>query len=246
MTFSSRARGLAKRFIPAAARRALRQSLADRRLDRAIARFRRTGGFAPGELHEFWAAWGNEGFSADQRFLAETHRLIRLHPGDVLECGTGATTLIGAMLAERHGFHVYSLEQDAAWSIRAMRTLERNRLTRVTVLDAPLTAYGDYMWYSADALALPKQFGVVICDGPFIAEALGEPSYSGWRYGVLPYFKRTARSYQVLLLDDANDARAPRVMDRWKEQFGIDTEITRTQEGDFAIIRQNRHEAVTL
>lgn len=244
MTFSSSARGLAKRLIPAPARRALKQGLEDRRLDRAIARFRRTGAFAPAELHEFWAAWGNEGFSADRRFLAETTRLISLHPGDVLECGTGATTLIAAMLAERHGFHVYSLEQDVAWSVRAMRALERNRLTRVTVLDAPLTAYGDYMWYGADSLALPKQFGVVICDGPFIAEALGEPIYSSWRYGVLPFFERTERSYQVLLLDDANDARAPRVMDRWKRQFGIETEITRSQEGDFAVVRQHRHEAV--
>lgn len=242
MTFSSGVRRFARRLIPKSVRRVLAQSLADRRLDRAIARFRRSGEFGPGELHEFWAACGNEGFSADKRFLAETARIIQLHPGDVLECGTGATTLIAAMLAERHGFTVHSLEQDPAWSLRAQQMLERNRLTQVVVHDAPLRVYGDHMWYGADSLPLPLQFGSVICDGPFIAEGLGEPIYSGWRYGVIPYFRRTERSYEALLLDDANDRRAQDVMDRWKREFGVDVSVTRAQEGDFALIRRRRSE----
>jgi hypothetical protein len=57
--------------------------------------------YARQQLLAFRRAWSNEGFSADVRYLAETIRLIEKHGGPVLECGTGASSLIAGILGER-------------------------------------------------------------------------------------------------------------------------------------------------
>src|SRR5262245_60011254 len=60
------------------------------------------------------AAWGNEGYSADLRYLEEMTARVARCSGPILECGTGLTTLLAGVLAEKRAVPVLSIEQDEA------------------------------------------------------------------------------------------------------------------------------------
>lgn len=224
-------RALCRKLVPAAARRATRQRISRWQIERAIRPLRAQGYLTRSELAEFRSAWSNEGFSADITYLAELMRLIDKNPGDVLECGTGATTIIAGVLAERLKFRVFCLEQDAEWLAVGQKAVKYHRLSRVEILHAPLKTFGNYSWYDISPAALPSSFGVVICDGPFIDKALGEPHYSQWRYGILPFLRCKRASFGSLLLDDVNDPRAPHVLENWKKQFGISYDLIQSGDG---------------
>lgn len=176
----------------------------------------------------FHKAWGNEGFSADTAYL--TQLLELLDSGPVLECGTGATTLMENEAGMRKGFATFCLEQDVAsaevvhWGLQA-----------VTVVDAPLRNYGSYHWYEVKC-ALPRHFSVIVCDGPYIDHALGEPHYSAWRYGIMRWLKDTTTTFDKLLLDDVNDPRAPAILARWQEEFGVKVRRIPSAEGELAVV----------
>jgi len=226
-----------KQLIPVVAREAIKRKIAEWRVKRAIELLRANGRFSPDELQAFWAAWGNPGFSADKRYLSETIRLIEENRGDVLECGTGATTIIAGVLAERYQFQVYCLEQDPAWSSAVRKAVSRNGLSRVHILDTPLKMYGDYMWYETSQVILPRHLGLVICDGPFIAPTSSEPVYKSWRYGVLAYLKGSKSRFGALLLDDLDDQRAAAMLARWQTEFSVTRENIYGSEGACCVIR---------
>jgi hypothetical protein len=222
--------------VPAGVSKNARRWVATRRVGRAVRLIQRRAVLGPSELRSLRTAWGNEEFSADLRYLTEMMRLIRETPSDVLECGTGATTLIAGALAEHFGFRVYSLEQEAEWASAVKEVLSRHGLHRVTVLEAPIRRYGEHAWYDTSNLRLPQQFGIVICDGPFVSVDLGEPAYSNWRYGVLEHLARTHSSFEALLLDDVEEPRAPAMLHAWTERFGTSVKILHDVDGDCAIV----------
>jgi hypothetical protein len=229
--------GLLKKLFPPTARTALRSKLADWKLHRAIQPLIETGRFTDAQLLAFRRAWSNEGFSADVRYLAETIRLIEKHGGPVLECGTGATSLIAGILGERYGFETYCLEQDPVWSLIARRALEYHRIGHVHILDTPLQSYGPYVWYDTAGQQLPKHFGVILCDGPFVDRSRGDAIYNSWRYGVLPFLHRTDATFDALLLDDVNDKRAMKVLQRWIVDWNTRHDVISSDDGDCAIVR---------
>jgi len=183
------------------------------------------------EVSAFHKAWGNEGFAADRTYLTQLLRLLKSGSGPVLECGTGGTTLLANEMGVRQGFTTYCLEQEYSWA-EALQW----RPQAVEVLDTPLRNFGEYHWYDVRA-QLPSHFALVVCDGPRIDRALGEPHHPAWRYGVLPWLERTGRTYDALLLDDVDDSRAPAVLERWRREFGVKIECIRSGDGECAIIR---------
>ena len=229
--------GPLKRLIPPAGRDAIRNKLRDWKLRWAIQPLVATGRFTPEQLNSFRSAWSNEGFSADVRYLAETIRLLEKHRGPVLECGTGATTLIAGILGERYGFDTYCLEQDKAWGQLTRRALDYHRIRRVHILDTPLQSYGPYAWYNTTGLQLPKHFGLILCDGPFVDRCRGDAIYKSWRYGVLPFLHRTDSTFDALLLDDVNDKRARSVLQRWFADWNTRHDVISSEDGECAIVR---------
>jgi hypothetical protein len=230
-------RALIKKIIPQSGREAIKLALQTRALRKALQPLRERGQVTTAEMVAIRAAWGNDGFSGDTRYLEETAKLLKTCREPVLECGTGASTLIEGVLAEKYGFDVYCLEQDREWAAVVRRQLIANDLRRVTVIDAPLVRSGDYVWHDVTAGSLPKKFGAIICDGPFVDTTWGEEIHSNWRYGVLPYIRQSGSTFDALLLDDCNDQRAPKVLARWAKEFGAKQDITRTNDGDFGLIR---------
>jgi hypothetical protein len=199
---------------------------------RSLRPLRARGDMTPEEVTAFHKAWGNPGFSADKDFLAQL--LNFLGRGPVLECGTGATTLLANEMGLRHGFKTYSLEQDPGWAKFVRRFLNGSRAAQI--IDTPLKDFGSYQWYEVHP-HLPSHFALVICDGPYIDKSLGEPYYSAWRYGVLAWLKETGRTFDVLLFDDANDVRGPALLERWEREFAVKVETMKSSCGECAIVR---------
>jgi hypothetical protein len=209
------------RLVPEFLKAPIRRQI--RRVDIRNALLLLRDGVTDARLHEFHKAWGNEGFSADETYLGQ---VIKFMAGPVLECGTGGTTL----LCDVRGMETYSLEQDKEWAADTLAFIKHAK-----VIDAPLKDYGGYYWYDVRE-DLPKHFGLVICDGPYVDKGLGEPYYSAWRYGILPWLKATGRTFEVLLLDDAHHPSAPTILKRWEDEFGVEVERINAADGEMAIV----------
>jgi hypothetical protein len=186
------------------------------------------------EIAAFHAAWGNSGFAADKAFLAQLLNLLT--EGPVLECGTGGTTLLANEIGIQRGFRTYCLEQDPDWAAPVHSALRGS--SAVSVIHAPLRAFRNYHWYDAP-VTLPGHFALIICDGPYIDESLGEEAYSAWRYGILAWLTETRRTFDTMLLDDVNDARAPPMLERWQHEFGVNIERKMSCDGELGIVRSH-------
>jgi len=221
------------RLIPAPVRARLKESVRRRAIRHALRPLRSNGTLTPPEIANFARAWGNRGFAPDKDYLAQLLKL--LNRGPVLECGSGGTTLLANELGTLRGYKTFSLEQDAHWAVPAKRALGGSSAT--TILTAPLRSYGGYQWYDVhEPGALPMHFALIICDGPYIDRRLGDPAFSAWRYGVLPWLRDHGRTFDTLLLDDVDDPRAPPVLERWRDEFGVKLNRMRSQAGEIAIV----------
>jgi len=171
-----------------------------------------------GLLGRLRSAWGNGGFAADVEYLLKMAAEVEHSVGPVLECGTGVSTLIAALLAARRGRDVWCLEQNPDWFGRMRRILIDYRIYNVRLLHAPLRSYGDdYAWYDVAPLQLPASFDLAICDGPFIDRHWGA-AFEQWRYGLLPVLQAAGVRLGKVLLDDANEPRAQAVFERWERE----------------------------
>jgi hypothetical protein len=217
--------------VPATIKAFIKGSIRYRAIRRALRPLQLRGKMSDDELRAFHKAWGNTGFSADPAYLAKLLELLTAGP--VLECGTGGTTLLENLAGIRRGFKTYCLEQDPEWA----RPIREWQLESVEIDDAPLKDYGGYYWYDAPTW-LPEHFKLVVCDGPYIDKALGEPYYAAWRYGVLRWLKETGRTFDVLLLDDAGNSRAPGILTRWEQEFGVEVQWLRSADGELALVYQ--------
>jgi hypothetical protein len=221
---------LLPKFVPAPIRAKIKSSLRDMALESALKPLRATGTMTEAQIATFIRAWGNDGFSADTTYIAEILKLAQA--GSVLECGTGATTLVLNEIAPRRCLAVYSLEQSASFA----REMMRRDLKAVDVIHSPLEPMGDHHWYVAPD-SLPMHFPLIICDGPYIDKGLGDKVFAGWRYGVMPWLKETGRTFDVMLLDDVvNHDRAAAVLDRWRTEFGVRVERYASGGGRWAIV----------
>jgi hypothetical protein len=179
------------------------------RLRRAMGRLSRVGVGelpTPEVIADLARAWGNDVYAAKGYFVDATCQLALVSAGPILECGTGLTTLLLAVLAGRRGVEVWSLEHISAWHRVVERAVRHVRTAHVVL--APLRSYGDFDWYAVPAM--PKDFRAVVCDGP--------PAVTrGGRYGLQPVMGRHIAPGAVILLDDADRASERADIARWQE-----------------------------
>ncbi len=220
------------KLFPAPIRHAVRDALKDRSLRKAIEPLRRSGRMTSDQVESFANAWGNVGFAADSDYLAQLTKMLDT-TGPVLECGTGGTTLLSNAMGLRNNFRTYCLEQNPDWTVGTRRMLPKN--SNVVILDTPLKHFGNYCWYDVKQI-LPMHFSLIVCDGPSIEKEHGEPIYSSWRYGILPWLKSTGRTFDALLLDDVNDPRGPAVINRWISEFNVVVNQVESLNGELAIV----------
>ena len=157
-------------------------------------------------------AWGNFGYSASIRYLQQVERLFRESNGAVLECGSGATTLLLALLAEKYDRYVWTFENHDEWGRHIRTVLRKLELKNLTVCHTPLRSYGEYDWYIRGPIcSFPRDFGFVVCDGP-------PGGIQGGRYGLLPIMNEYLRSDCRILLDDTHRRREKELIYRWSAE----------------------------
>jgi predicted O-methyltransferase YrrM len=169
------------------------------------------GGAAP--LFGRWAV--------EPDFAGIVAREVEHTPGLVVECGSGATTLIIAAMLRRAGSgRLVSIEHDADYAERTRRALDAAGLhDLVDVAVAPLrdqeVAGRAVSWYDAGVVAgaIDGEIDVLVVDGP--------PQRTPWsRWPALAVLHGRLAPEATVIVDDGR-TRAARVTTRaWTEALG--------------------------
>jgi hypothetical protein len=157
--------------------------------------------------------WGNELWSALDEYLVSCVEHALASPGPVLECGSGLSTIVVGAIAQRRGYRLWALEHTPEWFERVQRCLDRYHIDSVVLHLAPLTDYGEFVWYDPPCESMPGAFALVLCDGP-------PGSTKGGRYGLVPVMKNMMKPGCVIVLDDAGRIGEQEVAGRWKAELG--------------------------
>jgi hypothetical protein len=170
-------------------------------------------------------AYGNFSYSARFDYLVAVG-VLATGSSSILECGTGATTLLLNALRVRHGYRLLSLEQSSEWHKDVTRHLSALRLRSDTVLLAPLVSHDDdYDWYST--ANIEGKFDLVVCDGP-------PGATKGGRYGLVPQLFDRLEPGTRILIDDSNREGEREVIARWVAGWPI--RIVRDDPSGYAIL----------
>jgi hypothetical protein len=165
--------------------------------------------------------WGNELMSAMPGYLDASLKELRAARGDVLECGSGLSTILLGVLAGRTGKRIWSLEHDGRWARRMRAEIRRRDIRGVEIVHAPLRDYGAFSWYDPPLERLPARFSLVLCDGP-------PGDTPGGRYGMLPAMRGRLGGGCVILLDDLHRPAEREIAARWARELGGTCEVRGT------------------
>jgi predicted O-methyltransferase YrrM len=159
-----------------------------------------------------WAA------SPDFLLLLAEH-VYRQQPKVIVECSSGASTVMLAQCAKQNGKgHVFSLEHDAQYAEKTRQELlKQDLLNWATVIDAPLQEYSfseqTYRWYKLDEEIQTKPIDMLIIDGP--------PGFlnSCARYPAGPLLLPLLNKNAVVFLDDADRPDEQQIIKNWLSEF---------------------------
>jgi len=208
---------LVKKVIPGSIKDKIKSINRERRLDSAMQHLAAIpANEAPGldVLTELAQAWGEDGFRAVGGYLEEVTRWAAEARGPVLEIGSGLTTLIIGSMAGRRGLPVWTLEHHQEFFRNTEAKLKRYNLTNVHLTLAPLRDYGDFCWYDPPINELPRDFSLIVADGP-------PGDVKGGRFGLLPVLRSHFASGAVVLLDDAERPQEKAVLEKWAREYGL-------------------------
>jgi hypothetical protein len=212
---------LVKKILPRSVKDKLKGIRRDRQLDAALRRLAAVPvNEAPSHeiLVELGRAWGDDGFRAVGGYLEEVARRAAEAQGPVLEIGSGLTTLILGTLLGRRNVPVWTLEHHAEFFHQTEARLKHCGLTNVHLTFAPLRDYGEFFWYDPPLEALPKDFSLVVADGP-------PGDVKGGRFGLLPVLRSYFAPGVVILLDDAEREKEMAVLRKWSCEDGLSHQL---------------------
>ncbi|MGH9956799.1 MAG: hypothetical protein ACREBC_06670 [Pyrinomonadaceae bacterium] len=223
-----------KKWVPKWLKQPVKRLLLQRQLQGAIQNIRNLPvGQIPSrnQLSELIAGWSNEGYAANMEYLESVAKNCVSAQGPILECGSGVTTiLLGILCGQRH-IEVWSLEHFDEWRDRVSGALKRNGISGVHVCSSPLIEYGEFIWYSPPLAQMPKEFSLVICDGP-------PGTTKGGRYGLLPVMGNRIPPGATILLDDAGRPGEVELISQWETDARFETDIIEGQGHGFAVLRR--------
>lgn len=218
-----------RQLAPAGLRLRLRQFHQALVLQRTVRHIRAHDDYVPlsdRAVRDLVYGWGNEWSLREELITELWHRAWHTR-GPVLECGSGLSTVLLGIAAERLGYEVYSLEHDEAWHAKVSQVVARHGLRQVRLIAAPLVMHSGYAWYDAPG-RFPEDFTLVLCDGP-------PASTMGGRYGLLPELRPTMADDCVILLDDAARDGEQEVLKRWAEEHHVIHRMS-GEEKPFAVV----------
>lgn len=224
-----------KKIVPKWIKRPLKEEMMRRQLRAAIKNIRKLpAGQVPSRelLSQLIAGWGNDGYAANLDYLEEVAKQSLNSKGPILECGSGASTILLGILAAQKQLPVWSLENSAEWRTLVSDTLNANGISGINVCSSPLIDYGEFVWYDPPLAEMPKEFSLVICDGP-------PGSTKGGRYGLLPVMIDRLPLGSTVLLDDAGRDDEAAIIRRWESEAKFSTKLVKAPGGTFAVMQRS-------
>lgn len=172
------------------------------------------------------------GWAGSPDFLLELARqVLERRPGTVVECSSGASTVVAARCCQLNGTgHVYALENAEEFAVKTRNLLAEAGLEAwATVIDAPLRpvsfAGESYPWYSCDGLE-QGPIDLLVVDGP----PAGLRAES--RYPAGPILIPRLSLGAAVMLDDADRPDERRIIERWQAEFpGLRAEKRQAEKG---------------
>ena len=181
-------------------------------------------------------------WAASPDFLLQVAKyVLEEKPVRILECSSGASTLVLARCCELNGVgRVYSLESERKYADVTRGELIRHGVAGfATVVDAPLIGIGTdggAKWYALDEL--PHEYrnvDLLVIDGPPAgAQAMA-------RYPALPLLIDRLAETCSIFLDDANRPGERATLEKWKREYPeFDVNIMSMEKGAAHLSRTAR------
>ena len=168
-----------------------------------------------------------DAWSLDDEGLALVAREVAGGRSTVIECGSGASTVVIARALRRLGRgSVSALEHLPDQAAQVRELLAAEGLERwTTVIDAPLmpvpVAEPGCRWYARVALdQLPDRADLLLVDGPPASPEVGAQERS--RYPALPLLRPRLGPGALVVLDDADREGERWVIEQWSTESGVD------------------------
>jgi hypothetical protein len=211
------AKRIAKALIPLPVRRYLRAQQRALLFRRAMRVFSADPQSATGPgsrvLTDLVYGWGSD-LSAREEYLEACIAEALTCNGPILECGSGLTTILIGLIAQRRGETMWTLEHHEVWGRKTRRYLERYKIKSVRVSVRPLKEYAGFSWYDPPLDVIPDEVAFVICDGP-------PRRNPGNRYGLLPVMGARLKPGCVILLDNGGREEEQAVARAWSSELGV-------------------------
>lgn len=160
------------------------------------------------------------GWAASPDFLlALVHEVQLSKPGTVLECSSGASTVVLARCLQQLGAgRVLSLEHDPHYGAQTRRELARHGLSGwAQVIDAPLCEHAldgeNWTWYDIKNLPADLAIDLLVIDGP------PQATRSLARYPAGPLLFPLLAAGATVYLDDAARPDEQAIVRRWQAAF---------------------------
>lgn len=162
---------------------------------------------------------------------------VKVAPRNVLECGTGVSTLIVGMLLRRQkSGQLTSLEHDADYARKWKQQIQQYGLEDyVSIVHAPLRDYRiegrDWSWYDIGVIATTEHFDFLVVDGP--PDERGEKN----RFPVLHCLRTQIQQGAIMLLDDASRPAENECLDIWADSMpGLRYRHVPTEKGAAVVV----------
>lgn len=168
-------------------------------------------------------------YAGSPDFLKElVSHFYRYRPQVIVEAGSGVSSVILSELlqAEQSTARHYALDH-----LEEYANLTKEKVTNPgsEVLYAPLREYQidgkSWKWYDISVLEGIGQIDLLIINGP--PETIQKLA----RYPALPLLKDKLSENALIILDDTNRQDEQRIIQRWKEEFGMASKSIYTEKG---------------
>lgn len=224
---------LVKKVVPRFIKEKIKRAQRDQTLGAAVRWFRQLGERelpSAEMLSHLERGWDEDGFRATGGYLEEVAKRALETDGPILEIGSGLTTVLLGLLSERRRIEVWTLEHLPQFHGITRLKLQRHHISDDHLLLAPLTDYGEFVWYDAPLHEMPKDFRLVIADAP-------PGDTKGGRYGLMPVMREHLAHDALILLDDAHRPDEQAVLRRWASEYNLSHELRSRDQKSWAVCR---------
>ena len=153
-------------------------------------------------------AWGNQGYSAQINYIQTMLQHALQTSGDIVECGSGLSTLMVGVIAKKRNIQMSSFEHFPFWAHRVQKEIDLYNLSLNKLYITPLKSYGSFDWYDISNVEIAN-IGLCICDAP-------PGDTRGGRRGFLPLFLNKMLPNAVILIDDTSRQDEQNMIREWK------------------------------